>query len=292
MEALELGDVTLTCTVAGAGPLVLAVHGFPDDATTFRGQVPALVAAGYRVVCPTQRGYAPSGLARSGRYDAEALGRDLVALADRFSPGAPVRLLGHDWGALAAFAAAALAPGRFSHLCTLAVPHGAAFARSLGPAQARRSWYMGLFQLPGVAEARLARDDFALVDRLWRDWSPGYQASAEELRSVKQGIAGRETAVLSYYRALRSFRAITGASRRLTFARVGIPSLHLHGADDGCIGVECARGAERYYDGPYRLRVIEGAGHFLQRERPEEVSAEVTRFFGEAASSRASSGSP
>lgn len=278
IERLDLGDVTLSCAVHGEGPLVLAVHGFPDDASTFRHQVPALVAAGYRVVCPTLRGYAPSGLSRSGRYDAEALARDVLALAHRFSPSAPVRLVGHDWGAVAAFAAAALAPARFSHLCTLAVPHAAALARHFGPAQARRSWYMGLFQIPVLAEARLAADDFALVDRLWRDWSPGYHASAAELRSVKEGIAGRVPAVLAYYRSLRLLRALAGASRRLLFAPARVPALHLHGADDGCIGAGCAVGAERFHEAPYRLQVIEGAGHFLQREKPEEVSAALVRF--------------
>jgi pimeloyl-ACP methyl ester carboxylesterase len=276
---VSLPDVTLACSLAGEGPLVLAVHGFPDDATTFQHQIPPLVAAGYRVVCPTLRGYAPSTLARHDRYDSEALGRDLLALADHFSPGAPVRLLGHDWGAVAAFTAAALAPARFSHLCTMAVPHAAAVTSNLDAAQARRSWYIGFFQLPGLAEARLAADDFALVDRLWRDWSPGYRASDGELRAVKRGLAGRERAVLAYYRALRSPRAIFGASRRLLTARVEVPALHLHGADDGCIRVGCTRGAERFYAAPYRLHVVEGAGHFLQRERPDAVTAELVRFF-------------
>lgn len=278
MERIDLGDVALVCSLAGEGPLVLAAHGFPDDASTFRAQERALVEAGLRVACPTMRGYAPSGTARSGRYDAEALGRDLVALADRLSPDAPVRLIGHDWGAIAAFAAAAIAPERFSHLVTMAVPHARAFAKNLSGAQARRSWYMGLFQLPWIAEARLAADGFGLIDRLWHDWSPGYRASEEEMRAVKEGIRGREREVLAYYRALRSPRALVGGARSLLFAKVRVPAMHLHGADDGCIGVEIAHGAERWYTRGYALHVIEGAGHFLQRERPDEVSEKLVGF--------------
>jgi pimeloyl-ACP methyl ester carboxylesterase len=276
---LDLDDVTLSCSVVGQGPLVVAVHGFPDDATTFRAQTGALVAAGYRVACPTLRGYAPSGVARSGRYDAESLGRDVVDIADRLSPTAPVRLVGHDWGAVAAFAAASLAPSRFSHLCTIAVPHLASFARNFGPAQARRSWYMGLFQLRGLAEARLVANDFALVDRLWKAWSPGFDPRPSELRAVKAGLAGRASAVLAYYRALRSPRALLGRSRELVMAKVRVPSLHIHGTEDGCVGQSCTRGAERFYDAPYALRLVRGAGHFVQREKPDDVSAELVSFF-------------
>jgi pimeloyl-ACP methyl ester carboxylesterase len=280
---VELDDVALSCIVhgvSGQDPLVIAVHGFPDDATTFAGQIPALTAAGYRVLTPTLRGYAPSGVARSGRHDAVSAARDLVALADRFSPGAPVRLVGHDWGAVAAFAATAIAPDRFSHLATIAVPHPRAITRNASAAQLRRSWYMGLFQLPFVAERRLRAHDFKLIDDLWADWSPGYRASAEELRRVKDGIAGREGPVLAYYRALRSPRSLAGEPRRLLFARTSVRALHLHGRDDGCVGVEMCRGAERDYTGSYELQVIEGAGHFLQREKPGEVSARLLAFFG------------
>ncbi len=113
----------------------------------------------------------------------------------------------------------------------------------------------------------------------WRDWSPGYLASPAELASVKRGLAGRERAVLAYYRSLRSPGAVLGASRRLLLAPVTVPALHLHGAGDGCIGVSGTRGAERFYRAGYRLHVVEGAGHFLQRERPDAVSAELLAFF-------------
>ena len=280
LTTIPLADVTLACSIDGppGAPLVILAHGFPDDASTFRAQVPALLAAGFRVAAPALRGYAPSGLARSGRYDIASVGRDLVELAGRLSPDAKARLVGHDWGALAGFAAAALAPARFSHLVTMAVPHPRAILANASPAQLRRSWYMGLFQLPFLAEAALRRDDHALIEALWRDWSPGYRASAAELRSVKQAISGREREVLAYYRALRSPRALFGEARRLLLARTRVPALHLHGEDDGCVGVECTEGAQRWYEAPYRLQRISGAGHFLQREKPDEVNAALLAF--------------
>ncbi|MEP7120088.1 MAG: alpha/beta hydrolase [Byssovorax sp.] len=282
VEMVQLTDVTLACGVSGppGGPLVLLAHGFPDDASTFRAQVPALVAAGFRCVTPTLRGYAPSGRSTENRYDAASLGHDLVGLADHYAPRAKARLVGHDWGAIASFAAAAIAPDRFSHLVTMAVPHARALLANTSAAQLRRSWYMGFFQLPRLAETRLIRGDHAMIDELWRDWSPGYRASEEEMRRVKEAISGREPEVLAYYRALLSPRALLGDARKLLLAKTRVPALHLHGEDDGCVGVECARGAERWYLDSYAMKRVAGAGHFLQRERPEEINAALLGFFG------------
>src|SRR4051794_5382048 len=105
IEEVDTGDVTLSCAVSGEGPVILALHGFPDRRETFRPLVPALTAAGYRVVMPALRGYWPSGIAASGRHNALAAAEDTLRLADYYSPSAPVRLVGHDWGAVASFAA-------------------------------------------------------------------------------------------------------------------------------------------------------------------------------------------
>ncbi len=280
-QIVGLDDVSLSCLVVGDGdlPLVLCAHGFPDDARTFRHQVEALTASGYRVVCPTMRGYAPSSIARSGRYDAEVLANDLCALAQRFSPNAPVRLIGHDWGAVAAYAATALEPHRFSHLVTMAVPHlRHLLPRIVWPAQVRRSWYMWMFQLRTIAEMRLAEDDLALIDRLWRDWSPGYVPSKRDLDLIKAGISSRMPEVLAYYRALFSPNALLGTPRKLLLSKTSVPSLYLHGQQDGCMGVELLDGVERNFTAGVSVHRIANAGHFLHLEKPDEVNRIVIDF--------------
>jgi pimeloyl-ACP methyl ester carboxylesterase len=280
-QSVDLDDVTLSCFVTGDGPLVLCAHGFPDDVRTFRHQVKPLVDRGFRVVCPTMRGYAPSGVARSGRYDAEVLGQDLCAFADRFSPNAPVRLVGHDWGAIAAYAATAIAPHRFSHVVTIAVPHIRSVApRLLMPAQARRSWYIWMFQLRTIAELRLAENDLALVDRLWRDWSPSYTVAKEDLDRVKAGIATRMPEVLGYYRAFFSKTSLLGTPRRLLLTKTSVPALYLHGEEDGCVGVDLMEGSEKHFTAGVSLRRIEHAGHFVHLEKPDVVNPLLLDFFG------------
>jgi len=279
-QSIELGDVTLSCLVAGTGPVVLCAHGFPDDARTFRHQVKPLVDRGFRVVCPTMRGYAPSSVAASCRYDAEVLGRDLCALAEKFSPDAPVRLIGHDWGAIAAYAATALEPQRFSQVVTIAVPHvRSVLPRLLLPAQARRSWYMGMFQFRTIAEMRVAENDFALIDRLWRDWSPSYTAAKEDLDLIKAGLATRLPEVIGYYRAFFSAASILGTPRQLLLAKTSVPTLYLHGEEDGCIGVELTRGMEQHFTAGVSIQRIAGAGHFVHLEKPDVVNALLLDFF-------------
>lgn len=273
---VDTGGATLACLVAGDGPLVLCAHGFPDCARSFRHQVPALVAAGFRVVAPSLRGYAPSSRARDGRYDVAALGADLVALARHFSPDRPARLVGHDWGALAAYAACALAPAAFSHVAAVAVPHlRVAGPRFFGRAQLRRSWYVGLFQLPFVAERRLRAGDLALVAQLGRDWSPGFTPPAGELAAVRASIRGREPDVLGYYRALRSRHA--PAALRLLRRRTRVAGLYVHGVDDGCIGVGLCDGIERAWAAPLAVHRLDG-GHFVHQQNVEQFNRILVEF--------------
>ena len=270
---------------AGSGPLALCLHGFPDDARTWRHQMPALVDAGYHVVAPFMRGYAPTAQPADGRYDAMALGEDVAALLDALDARDAV-VIGHDWGAAATYFGALLAAPRIRAIVTLAVPYGPAFFRALREdyAQQRRSWYMVFFQ-HRLADEALARDDFAFIERLWRDWSPGWTPPREALDAVKETFRrpGTVAAALGYYRASMG-QVFDAPPEQLDAMLAGMgmpiaaPALYLHGADDGCIASELAGGMDAFFPAGLRTETVPGAGHFLHQERPDLVNRLVLEF--------------
>ena len=167
--------------------LALCLHGFPDTAHTYRHLLPALAGAGYRAVAPWMRGYAPTQVPADVLYQPAALSLDALALADALAPGDhPAVLIGHDWGAIGAYGAVAHRPERFQRFVAMSVPHRAVLAGRMfmSPAQLKRSWYIFFFQLP-LAEMGVSANDYALIDKLWRDWSPGYEPPPDYLRAVK-----------------------------------------------------------------------------------------------------------
>lgn len=270
LETFTLGDFTALAAGDPADPLVLVLHGFPDAPTTFAPLVTGLAASGYRVVAPWLRGYAPSPLA--GPYDADTLAADVVAWIDALSPDRPAALVGHDWGALVTYVASLRAPSRIAAAVAMSVPHPRAFVRALAsPLQLARSWYMLAFQLPG-SERAAAAFDFALVDRLWRTWSPGFTLDDATRRALHDTLRASWPAPLLYYRAL--LRPVGSALDRLRRTeRIDVPTLYLHGTRDGCIGPRAGLGSERWFRGGYRRELVAGAGHFLAAERPRELVA-------------------
>lgn len=259
------------------GQLVLCVHGFPDHPATFRGLAAALASEGFRVVAPWLRGYAPSTL--DGPFDVVRVGADLAALARTLSPSRPAMLVGHDWGAVAAYEALSLHRDAFARAVTLAVPHPLAFARNLAkhPRQLGKSWYMGFLNLPGSG-LWVPRDDFAFVDRLWRDWSPGFAPGEDYMRELKACLAASMPAPILYYRAL--LRDLPRSLRRAR-PKIQTPTLYMHGSNDGCIDWEVAQGQGRFFRAKLKEVRVPGAGHFLHLEAPSEVAHEILSWLTE-----------
>lgn len=255
---------------AGSGPLALCLHGFPDAAYTWRHLLPALAGAGFHAVAPFMRGYAPTAVPADGAYHLGALVADAVALHEVLGGDGDAVLIGHDWGAEAAYGAAAFAPDRWRRLVTLAVPPAALDEVLFSDyEQLKRSFYLFMFRDPaGLAETAVARDDLAFLDKLWRDWSPGFQPG-EHLARVKDCLRqpANLAAALGYYRAAVDQEAAARQAPQ--------PTLYLHGARDGCIGVDLVRGAERLLAPSSRMIVIDEAGHFLHLEEPGQVNDHI-----------------
>jgi pimeloyl-ACP methyl ester carboxylesterase len=277
------GDMEFAALVAGGeGPLALCLHGFPDTAHTWRHLLPHLAGAGYRAVAPFLRGYAPTGLAPDGRYQTGALVRDANRLHDVLGGGGDAVLIGHDWGALTTYGAVAHEPDRWRRAVTAAVPPVASVAGSFFTYdQLRRSWYTFFFQSP-LAEVALPLHDWSFVDRLWADWSPGYDAAWDVAR-VKESIGSPERmlAAIGYYRAMYDAALhdpALAAEQAATTAVAPRPFLYLHGADDGCFALDAIGDPLAHLAKGSEMAVIEGAGHFLQVERPDEVAERILQF--------------
>lgn len=273
---------------AGSGPLVLCLHGFPDHARSFRHQMPALADAGFRAVAPCMRGYAPTDIPPDGPFQTAVLAQDAVALLDALSPHEPAVICGHDWGALAAYGAALLAPHRLHKLVTLAVPYGPQVMQAVVTdyEQSRRSWHMFFFQSP-MAELAVSHNDFQFLDGLWRDWSPGWSLPAEEMAALKETFRqpGVLEAALGYYRhtfnPTSELPELIEVQQKMMNEPIEVSTLAIHGERDGCIGVEALEGMEASFTRGLRQVIIAGAGHFVHQEKPEEVNRGLIEFLAD-----------
>ena len=265
-------------------PIALCLHGFPDTAYGFRKLAPHLVAAGYRVIAPFMRGYVPSSVPADRAYHLGALMDDALQVRAASNPTDEDVVIGHDWGAIAATGLAAMPDSPFRKAVVMSVPPSVTLrSRRAGvvkllPAQLLRSWYISYFQLPFAPE----RSGSWIVPLLWRRWSPGYPAE-QDLRHVDAAIGSpqRWRAALGPYRAtIRNYRppARYAELHRWWTEPPQLPTLYLHGAQDGCMTAKFTEFVGAALPAGSDVAVVERAGHFLQLEQPEEVGRRIVDF--------------
>lgn len=275
----DLSEVRLHYVEAGEGPLAVLLHGFPDYWFSWRFQIPALAAAGLRVVAPDMRGYnlssRPSDVAA---YDSDRLATDVRDLIHERGAGSAF-LAAHDWGAGAAWAAAMNHPEVVERLVIMNAPHPRRLLKAFRtPRQLLKSWYMFFFQVPWLPE-RLARADHWRVFRYGfeHDARPGAFTAEDIDRYVEAwSQPGALTAMINYYRAVIRQWPRKAESR---IRPVHAPTRIIWGERDRYLGAELAEPDRA--DVPHLESVIRlpDASHWVQHDEPDRVNELLVEFF-------------
>jgi pimeloyl-ACP methyl ester carboxylesterase len=283
----------IACEVRGtkAGPSVILLHGFPDDARAWDVVAAQLATAGCRVYVPYLRGFGATRFLsadtpRSGEQ--AALGHDLLAMMDALRIPSAV-LAGYDWGGRAACVVAALWPERVAGLVTgtgYNIHDIAASGQPAVPAQEVRFWYQWYFQLER-GRAGLAQNRRALCRLLWEQWSPTWKfddATFDRTAASFDNPDFVDVAIHSYrhrYGAAPGDPTVAEIEARLAKRpTIAVPSITLHGAVDGVIVVEGSAGHAPHFTGFYDRRVLPNVGHFLPHEAPEPHVRAVLEVMG------------
>ena len=264
--------VVLRYRKEGAGPLVVALHGFPDTYRTWDAMASGLVQAGFCVTALAMRGYAPSDIPLDRNYSVDRLATDVVDLLDHLGVQSAT-VLGHDWGASAAYALAALYPERMTSIVTLAIPPLALGSSGLVERWVRpHNIYLGL---GGVSDWWLRRKNFREVDRLYRLWSPNWSVSDRHMETVYAALqpAERSRAAVDYYTLGK-----TGQSAVRLAVPISVPALVIYGGDEPDIRKAAFRNSLAVTGRGSKLVRIQDVGHWPHLEAPERCLSETKRF--------------
>ena len=283
-DSIQANGIDFHYLEIGTGPLVLCLHGFPDNAFTYRYLGPALAAAGFRVVAPFMRGYAPTGRPKDERYQSVLLAQDVIALIAALGEES-VYVVGHDWGALATYGTAALAPERVRRIVTIAAAHPATLLGALATDydMIKGGWHAYFFQMP-FAEQAVAANDYEFIERWWRDASPEYEIPREVMESVKETFRqpGVATAAITYYRHTMNPAnhdpALAVLQKQVVTMPTPVPALALHGTKDRPGRLEAFERMNEFFAAGLEKVLFPGTGHFLHLERPGEVNAKIVAF--------------
>ncbi len=276
---IETNGIRLHVVLAGSpgGRPAVLLHGFPEFWFGWRHQIPALAAAGFRVIVPDQRGYNLSEKPRGiHAYRMQALLGDVIGVLDHFGYE-KAALVGHDWGAAVAWSTAAAFPQRLECLGILNVPHPAVmwdFLRT-SPRQMLKSWYIGFFQIPGLADWLLRIGDYAAARRLLAASGRHGTFTDAEIDEYKQAWAqpGALTAMINWYRAALRERPTSS-----TDIQVHVPALILWGKKDVALSAKMAEASLGLCDDG-QLVFFEAATHWVQHDEADDVNRLLITFF-------------
>ena len=269
-ESLHLPVGEMTFDVLADGPedgrLVMLLHGFPQSAHEWRGQMSALAGAGCRAVAPNQRGYSPGARPLDvSAYAIDHLVADVLALADEIGAH-QFDLVGHDWGGLIGWYVAGRYPQRVRTYTAISTPHPNAYREAydgtVSTAQATAGAYVDFFRMPDAPEQAMTADGLRTMFV-----ASGLSEADAEAHVGVCGQPGAVTAGLNWYRA-------THLKDVPHLAQVTVPTLYIWSTGDDYLVREAAEQTKAHVSGPYQFEVLEGVNHWV----PEVAADEVNRL--------------
>lgn len=264
-RVFHLNGLELSVTLAGEGRPLLLLHGFPDSAELWRKMIPSLVQAGFRVIAPDQRGFGRSSAPTDeADYTVDKIGADAIALLDALGLE-QVDLAAHDWGAIIGWALVSAHPQRFRRYVAFSVGHPSSYADA-GLEQKLKGWYVLLFQARGFAEAVFRAANFRILRVITQD-NPEVEHWASDMSRP-----GRLTAAINWYRA--NFKLLFGRP----VGRVRVPTLGVWSSGDVALSEDQMTGSAKYLDAPFRYARLDGVGHWIPVDAPDEASRLVIDF--------------
>jgi len=276
MEQFRRGELVFDVIDSGPadGPVVVLLHGFPEQNTMWQSITSRLAAQGYRCLAPRQRGYSPGARPTRRRdYRISELAEDVRALIDA-SGVQRVHLVGHDWGATVAWRVAQQFPGRLLTVTSLSVPHPGAFMKALVTSrQGLASWYMYFFQLPRIPEWYMMRGRGTFTLSGLVKSRAGHAPALAESEAKAMAEPGALTAALNWY------RAIPLSDPREAGKKVTVPTMFIWSDGDIALLEKGARACGDYVLGDYRFEVLEGVSHWILDEQPDTVADLLLDWF-------------
>lgn len=277
---IETNGIRLHYVSQGSGKLVLLLHGFPEFWYSWRHQLPFL-ARKFRAVAPDLRGYntsdKPDGVKS---YYIDNLVLDVRGLVDSFGADKAV-IISHDWGGVIAWDLAARYPEVVDKLVVMNAPHPEAFMREIfrNPRQLLSSWYIFMFQIPGLAEWYIRRDNFKQLDAVFKGWVYRKDTfSDEDMKKFKEamGRPGALTAAVNYYRAL--LRNPSGFKRLKNFPVIEVPTLLIWAEKDRALTKDLTYNLDEFFSAPFYVKYVPDCSHWVQQEQPEIVNTYLGEF--------------
>ena len=266
----------------GQGDPIVFLHGFPDCPENYKDQLSFFASKGYQAFVPYMPGYHPEDKDLD-TYQSVRIAEDMINFIESITDQ-KIILFGHDWGSSVSYAVAGLRPDLVSKLISVSVPHGLSVGTAFlsDAVQQRKSWYMFFFQLE-IADIAVPFNNFDFIYKLWSDWSPNWseykEYAATTINVLSKGSVLSKA--LAYYRCtfqpeLQTDR-INELANSLLSKKISIPSLYLHGKNDGCIGHYLSEGMEDYFD-DLEIKILPDCGHFLHLEKKELTNNLILDF--------------